>query len=235
MKNQSFKNPLNSVLTQLIKTVFGFLNATLRPSIIRKKNKILEEKKLKKGESNNDINNNEIIEVKENNIPRNLFSEENEEEKNNNKELNENIENIENNNNENENKNNESNKEIEEKNDEENNTKINEIITVLPEEIDLTEYEDTDIYSCSYYLFNSVCDLIEGKKNPIIYVTLYSKSVGMELLTLMLTITQDLFIYLPNFISRIKDNIIQSLTKNFNSAYDYITCVKLSRFVSFLN
>ena len=235
MKNQSFKNPLNSVLTQLIKTVFGFLNATLRPSIIRKKNKILEEKKLKKGESNNDINNNEIIEVKENNIPRNLFSDENEEEKNNNKELNENIENIENNNNENENKNNESNKEIEEKNDEENNTKINEIITVLPEEIDLSEYEDTDIYSCSYYLFNSVCDLIEGKKNPIIYVTLYSKSVGMELLTLMLTITQDLFIYLPNFISRIKDNIIQSLTKNFNSAYDYITCVKLCRLTYQIN
>ena len=28
MKNQSFKNPLNSFLTELVKTIFGFLNAT---------------------------------------------------------------------------------------------------------------------------------------------------------------------------------------------------------------
>ena len=257
MKNQSFKNPLNSVLTQLTKTVFGFLDATLRPSIIRKKTKILEEKKMKNSDkkiinNNININNNEISEVKEikkeeNNVPRNLFSDEIEEDNSdNNSNKNENIEtnnkeiedknnesNIENNK-EIENKNNDSNNEIKE-NNEDNNTKINEIITVLPEEIDLTEYEDTDIYSCSYYLFNSVCDLIEGKKNPIIYVTLYSKSMGMELLTLMLTITKDLFIYLPNFISRIKENIIQSLTKNFNSAYDYITCVKLCRLTYQIN
>ena len=45
MKNQSFKNPLNSVLTELVKTIFGFLNATLRTSIMKKKNKVLEEKK----------------------------------------------------------------------------------------------------------------------------------------------------------------------------------------------
>ena len=45
MKNQSFKNPLNSFLTQLVKTIFGFLNATLRTSIMNKKNKVLEEKK----------------------------------------------------------------------------------------------------------------------------------------------------------------------------------------------
>ena len=44
MKNQSFKNPLNSVLTKLVKTIFGFLDATLRNSIMKKKNKVLEEK-----------------------------------------------------------------------------------------------------------------------------------------------------------------------------------------------
>ena len=48
MKNQSFKNPLNSVLTQLVKTIFGFLDATLRPSIMKKKRKLLEEKKREK-------------------------------------------------------------------------------------------------------------------------------------------------------------------------------------------
>ena len=45
MKNQSFKNPLNSILTESAKTIFGFLNATLRTSIMKKKNKVLEEKK----------------------------------------------------------------------------------------------------------------------------------------------------------------------------------------------
>ena len=57
----------------------------------------------------------------------------------------------------------------------------------------------------------------------------------MELLTLMLIITKDLFNYLPNFISRIKENIFNSLNKNFNSAYDYITCVKLCRLTYQIN
>ena len=59
--------------------------------------------------------------------------------------------------------------------------------------------------------------------------------MGMELLTLMLIITKDLFNYLPNFISRIKENIFNSLNKNFNSAYDYITCVKLCRLTYQIN
>ena len=50
MKNQSFKNPLNSILTESAKTIFGFLNTTLRTSIMKKKNK--EEKKIKKSENN---------------------------------------------------------------------------------------------------------------------------------------------------------------------------------------
>ena len=45
MKNQSFKNPLNSILTELVKTIFVFLNVTLRTSFMKKKNKVLEEKK----------------------------------------------------------------------------------------------------------------------------------------------------------------------------------------------
>ena len=53
MKNQSFKNPLNSVLTELVKTIFGFLNATFRTSIMKKKNKVLEEKKMRKRENKN--------------------------------------------------------------------------------------------------------------------------------------------------------------------------------------
>ena len=48
MKNQSFKNPLNSVLTELVKTIFGFLNATLRTSIMKKKNNFRRKKNEKK-------------------------------------------------------------------------------------------------------------------------------------------------------------------------------------------
>ena len=86
MKNQSFKNPLNSILTESAKTIFGFLNATLRTSIMKKKNKVLEEKKMRKRENKNLIEEDQSdnIETEEKNLPRNLFSEDIEEIENNN-------------------------------------------------------------------------------------------------------------------------------------------------------
>ena len=65
MKNQSFKNPLNSVLTKLVKTIFGFLNATLRTSIMKKKNKVLEEKKMRKRENKNLLKKIKVIILKQ--------------------------------------------------------------------------------------------------------------------------------------------------------------------------
>ena len=120
MKNQSFKNPLNSVLTKLVKTIFGFLNATLRTSIMKKKNKVLENKNLIEEEQSDNI------ETEEKNLTRNLFSEDIEENENNN-ELN--INDLNNKNHKESNINNEN-----------NNEKNNNIIIVLPEEIDLTKF-----------------------------------------------------------------------------------------------
>ena len=128
MKKQSFKNPLNSVLTESAKTIFGFLNSTLRTSIMKKKNKVLEEKKMRKSENKNLIEEEQSynIETEEKNLPRNLFSEDIEENENNN-ELN--INDLNNKNHKESNINNEN-----------NNEKNNNIITVLPEEIDLTKF-----------------------------------------------------------------------------------------------
>ena len=95
---------------------------------MKKKNKVLEEKKMRKRENKNLIEEDQSdnIETEEKNLPRNLFSEDIEEIENNN-ELN--INDLNNKNNKESNINNEN-----------NNEKNNNIIIVLPEEIDLTKF-----------------------------------------------------------------------------------------------
>ena len=95
---------------------------------MKKKNKVLEEKKMRKRENKNLIQEDQSdnIETEEKNLPRNLFSEDIEENENNN-ELN--INDLNNKNNKESNINNEN-----------NNEKNNKIITVLSEEIDLTKF-----------------------------------------------------------------------------------------------
>ena len=95
---------------------------------MKKKNKVLEEKKMRKRENKNLIEEDQSdnIETEEKSLPRNLFSEDIEENENNN-ELN--INDLNNKNNKESNINNEN-----------NNEKNNNIITVLPEEIDLTKF-----------------------------------------------------------------------------------------------
>ena len=101
---------------------------------MKKKNKVLEEKKMRKRENKNLLKKIKVInniETEEKNLPRNLFSEDIEEDDDNNNENNNelNINDLNNKNNKESNINNEN-----------NNEKNNNIITVLPEEIDLTKF-----------------------------------------------------------------------------------------------
>ena len=95
---------------------------------MKKKNKVLEEKKMRKRENKNLIEEDQSdnIETEEKSLLKNLFSEDIEENENNN-ELN--INDLNNKNHKESNINNEN-----------NNEKNNNIITVLPEEIDLTKF-----------------------------------------------------------------------------------------------
>ena len=96
---------------------------------MKKKNKVLEEKKMRKRENKNLLKKIKVInniETEEKNLPRNLFSEDIEENENNNES---NTNDLNNKNNKESNINNEN-----------NNEKNNNIITVLPEEIDLTKF-----------------------------------------------------------------------------------------------
>ena len=208
-KNTVFRNPLSALLKQLVGTVFSFLKDSLQPVI----DKALDNPELM------------LLETKEHIINDNNIHEENESEKvneeqdnkmdyidtNNNNELKEETDNIEN-------------------NEEQINTNQDIISSEpIPTRIDLLEYEDTDIYKSSFYLFTVICNLCEGIKNPIISTTIYSKCLGYELLSTTINITKSLFNYMPHFLNRLTSSIHSTLSKSLSSSYDYITCTKLCR------
>ena len=200
-KSNVFKNPLSALLKQLMNTVFGFLKDSLQPVV---------DKALAKNKEMSLV-------MLQNKI------EEPQPEENKLKEINEVIE-----------------EEKEQPNDieshviddtppqekEEHHTAQSNTTSTL---IDLSEYEDTEVYKSAYSLFTTICDLCEGIKNPIISTSIYSKCLGYELLSSIISITNNLFTYLPSFLTRITTSLLNSLSKSFPSSYDYPTCSKLCR------
>ena len=160
-KSNVFKNPLSALLKQLMNTVFGFLKDSLQPVV---------DKALAKNKEMSLV-------MLQNKI------EEPQPEENKLKEINEVIE-----------------EEKEQPNDieshviddtppqekEEHHTAQSNTTSTL---IDLSEYEDTEVYKSAYSLFTTICDLCEGIKNPIISTSIYSKCLGYELLSSIISIT----------------------------------------------
>ena len=79
------------------------------------------------------------------------------------------------------------------------------------------------------YIFRIACDLSEGKKLDNVYKSIYTKCLGYEIITSLIKKTNDLFIYFPSIMSRINDSLHQELLKRFGKAYDYFTCIKITR------
>lgn len=212
-KSIVFKNPLSALLKQLMNTVFGFLKDSLQPVV---------DKALRGVDTKMNIgiqdNNSEAFGVNEQNNNNNddnklkqideIIAEE-PEEKTNVIESNAIEDNV-----------------IEPPEPQNHDESVSQTTSTL---IDLSEYEDTEVYRTAFYLFNTICDLCEGVKNPIISTSIYSKCLGYELLSSILSITQNLFTYLPAFLTRITSSLLTSLSKSFPSSYDYPTCSKLCR------
>jgi hypothetical protein len=78
-------------------------------------------------------------------------------------------------------------------------------------------------------IFKTACDLSEGKKMDNVYKSLYTKCLGYEILTSLIKKTNSLFIYFPSIMSRINDSLHQELLKRFGKAYDYFTCIKITK------
>ena len=232
LKGTSFKEPLTELINQLINIVCGNITNELEPIIKEKMENLKNMEKIEEQEEKNTeiIMNNE--EITENNITNNI----NIDELNN---KNENITNELKESNENENIDIndkysitiEENKDEEEKQNEEEDKlkKLKDNNYFIEPKITLEGYEESDMFKSLFYIFKISCDLAEGQKIDNVYKGVHSKCLGYEILSLLLIKTHNLFIYFPSIMSRINDSLNKELLKRFGKAYDYFTCVKITR------
>ena len=232
LKGTSFKEPLTELINQLINIVCGNITNELEPIIKEKMENLKNMEKIEEQEEKNTeiIMNNE--EITENNITNNI----NIDELNN---KNENITNELKESNENENIDTndkysitiEENKDEEEKQNEEEDKlkKLKDNNYFIEPKITLEGYEESDMFKSLFYIFKISCDLAEGQKIDNVYKGVHSKCLGYEILSLLLIKTHNLFIYFPSIMSRINDSLNKELLKRFGKAYDYFTCVKITR------
>ena len=239
LKGTSFKEPLTELINQLINIVCGNIMSELEPIIGEKIENLKKMEKLEIEEQQENSNQN-IINMNEE-ITDNIMSDNKDiEELNNKNEIitkdekkseerytiksEENNEEIEKNDKEEEK--NEEEKE-EEKEDKIMNLKENNYFT--EPKITLEGYEESDMFKSLFYIFKISCDLAEGLKIDNVYKGVHSKCLGYELLSLLLIKTKNLFIYFPSIMSRINDALNKELLKRFGKAYDYFTCIKITR------
>ena len=95
--------------------------------------------------------------------------------------------------------------------------------------INLEGYEESDMFKSLFYIFKISCDLAEGQKVDNVYKGVHSKCLGYEILILLLMKTNNLFIYFPSMMAKVNDSLHKELLKRFGKAYDYFTCVKITR------
>ena len=86
-----------------------------------------------------------------------------------------------------------------------------------------------ELFKSLFIIFKTACDLSEGKKLENVYKSIYTKCLGYEMITSLIKKTNNLFIYFPSIMSRINDSLHQELLKRFGKAYDYFTCIKITK------
>ena len=208
VKGTSFKESLTLLIDKLLTIVCE--------SITSDTSQTIKEKKELQNEGNN-INN-----ESQNSIEKNI----NINELNNNNNIIQNEEEIiDTNNNIKEEK--EEKEEIKEEKDEKEKLKDNNYF--IEPKFNLEEYEMNELFKSLFIIFKTACDLSEGKKIENVYKSIYTKCLGYEILTSLIKKTNNLFIYFPSIMSRINDSLHQELLKRFGKAYDYFTCIKITR------
>ena len=220
MKGTSFKEPLTELINKLLNIIC--------PSFSNQFNPIIKEKieNLQNIEDENEDNNNIIDSEVNKSIDKNIKIEE----LSSNKIIKENENNDENIIKEKVEEENEKDEEEEiKKAEEDKKIQLKEKNYFIEPKTNLEEYEDNDIFKSLFYVFKIACDLAEGQKIENVYKGIHSKCLGYELLSLLINQTNNLFIYFPSIMSRINDSLHKELLKRFGKAYDYFTCIKISR------
>ena len=213
IKGTYFKEPLTELINKLLNIICPSLINELNPIIKEKmENLKIEEEENKNGNDINIFNNEKNKNLKVEELSTNILENN---DKNAIKETEE--------------ENETDGKEIIKEGEEDKKNKLKENNYFIPPKINLEEYEDSDIVKSFFYIFKISCDLGEGQKVDNVYKGVHSKCFGYELLSLLINKTDKLFIYFPSIMSRINDSLHKELLKRFGKAYDYFTCIKITR------
>ena len=208
VKGTSFKEPLTILIDKLLSIICENITSELNPIIQEKKENLIKMENELKNEENNNIS--EINTSIEKNI---------------------NIDEINNNNikkeEEIDTKNNDDIKEEKEEEDEKDKLKDNNYF--IEPKFNLEGYEESEMFKSLFIMFKTACDLSEGKKVENVYKSIYTKCLGYEIISSLIKKSNSLFIYFPSIMSRINDSLHQELLKRFGKAYDYFTCIKITK------
>ena len=205
VKGTSFKESLTILIDKLLSMVCEYITGELNPIIQEKKENFIKMEIELKNEENIITNENNISTEK--NIILNEQSDNNKIEEENKKE-----------------------DEIENKGiKEEEKDKLKDNNYFVEPKFNLEGYEESEMFKSLFFIFKTACDLSEGQKIDNVYKSIYTKCLGYEIITSLLNKTNSLFIYFPSIMSRINDSLHQELLKRFGKAYDYFTCVKITK------
>ena len=205
VKGTSFKESLTLLVEKLITIVCENITNELNPIIQEKEENFVKMENELKNEENNIINENNIsLEKNINEINNNKISKEEENDTNTN--------NIK-----------------EEKEEEDEKDKLKDNNYFIEPKFNLEGYEESEMFKSLFIIFKTACDLSEGKKVENVYKSVNTKCLGYEIISLLIKKTNSLFIYFPAIMSRINDSLHQELLKRFGKAYDYFTCIKITK------
>ena len=209
VKGTSFKDSLTLLIDKILTVVCGYITDELNPIIQEKKESLTKlELEIKKDDNIiNDNNNSSEKIINTNEINNDIKKGEEIDLNNNDDDIKE---------------------EKEDKEDEEKN-KLKDNNYFIEPKFNLEGYEEREMFKSLYNIFKIACDLSEGKKIENVYKSIYTKCLGYEIISLLIKKTKSLFIYFPSIMSRINDSLHQELLKRFGKAYDYFTCVKITK------
>ena len=89
-------------------------------------------------------------------------------------------------------------------------------------EINTSEYEDLDLYQVPLKLFKHLIQLSDGRRKEWITPTIFSKSLALELISVVINRAGWVLKYLKDFNILIKEELFKILKKNFETTNDFI-------------
>jgi len=80
-----------------------------------------------------------------------------------------------------------------------------------------------ELYQCPLNLLNNLILIVEGKKKEwIVTPTIFTKCLGLELISGIIDQSGEILKYMPEFRDLIENSLVKIIKKNFETTNDYI-------------